>query len=194
MNPVDHEAARRHIEILTGSADTPVTLVGIVTGEDRPPARRGTISNLAPWIDQQQKRGASVYVTVNETATHKRAAPDITMVRAIWVDDDVPGPVRTEWPVPPTLTIETSPGKFHYYWKTCTAPGSEFKGVMECMVTHHGNDNGAKDIARVLRLAGTLRVAEKPGSTISSPHRIRGRPIRIFMGRYPGSIPTDLWC
>lgn len=156
---LDLDAARRHIERLTGSADSVVTLMGIAHGDDRPPSRRGTVTALWPWVDEQQARGAGVYVTVNQTSGRGRKSTDVQEVRAVWVDDDEPrASHRTEWPLEPSLIIETSPGNFHYYWMTHAAPGPEFDDVMGCMVAHHGCDNRAKDSARVLRLAGTLHL------------------------------------
>jgi hypothetical protein len=70
-------------------------------------------------------------------------------------------------PIEPTMTLATSPGKSHDWllaaepwplgdlgseaWK---AVAEEFTGMMRRMILDHGSDPDAKDLARVLRLAG----------------------------------------
>lgn len=169
---INFVAARQHIELLTGNADAPITTVAIrlnsLLNDSVVDTKRGTLAELETWIAAQQSEGAGIYVTVNQTVGVKRRKGDVTEARAVWVDDDVPRPTaRTDWPLMPHLTVETSPGKFHYYWMTQTKPGAEFDGVMECMVKNHGNDSNAKDISRVLRLAGTFNLKNP-----SSPHRV----------------------
>lgn len=160
---INFEAARQHVELLTGDPHASVTIVCIqpgdlVSGKDQVSAtKRGTLVTLTPWITAQQTAGAGVYITVNQTVGAKRTKADISEVRAVWVDDDVARDIpRTAWPLPPHLIVETSPGKYHYYWLTRTHPGVEFDGVMQCMVAKHDCDKNAKDSARVLRLAGTF--------------------------------------
>ena len=160
---IDLGTASHHIDLLTGAADKQVTLVAIrhnpSTGKALATSRRGTLKALTNWIVSQQKSRAGIYVTVNQTAGVKRKTEDILEIRAVWSDDDVPRESpRTDWPLPPHLTIETSPGKYHYYWMTCTQPGAEFDGVMQCLVKKHGCDRNAVDSARVLRLAGTFNL------------------------------------
>src|SRR5262249_5560427 len=59
-------------------------------------------------------RGAGVYITVNQTDLVGRKSPNILRVRAVWQEDDDGhgGP----FPLQPSLTVESSPGKFHRYW------------------------------------------------------------------------------
>lgn len=98
-----------------------------------------------------------VYVTVNETDGPQRKKQNIKRCRAIWVEDDnkVEKP-RSDWPIEPSLIVESSPGKFHYYWFTSTTKVDEWNAVMATMVNEYGCDNKAKDIARVLRLPGFM--------------------------------------
>ena len=89
--------------------------------------------------------------------------------RAVFVEDDnAREAMRTEWPQPPTFVVESSPGKFHYYW---TADGLSFEtyaGVMRTMVARHGCDPNTKDLSRVLRLAGFFHMKNS-----SEPHGVR---------------------
>ncbi len=89
--------------------------------------------------------------------------------RAIWCEDDNvrsddPNDFRTDWPIVPNLVVNTSPGKFHYYWITSTNDSDSWASVQGTMVQKYGSDNAAKDLARVLRLPGFfhLKDTEKP--------------------------------
>ena len=59
------------------------------------------------------KRGAGIYVTVNETDLKGRKAKNIKSVRAFYLDDD--GGV-TEPPIKPHNRVATSPDKQHLYY------------------------------------------------------------------------------
>lgn len=96
-----------------------------------------------------------IYVTVNETNGPSRKKGDIKRARAIWVEDDEQrSKPREDWQLKPSLIVESSPNKYHYYWLTSTTKLDEWDAVMATMVNVHGCDNKAKDLARVLRLPG----------------------------------------
>lgn len=96
-----------------------------------------------------------VYVTVNETKAAKRDFDSIIRARAVWVEDDnVVDKPRDDFPIKPSMIVESSKGKFHYYWLTSTKKIDEWDAVMATMVNKWGCDNKAKDRARVLRLPG----------------------------------------
>lgn len=98
-----------------------------------------------------------VYVTVNETDGPIRKKENIKRARAIWVEDDEKRDgIRTDFPLEPSLIVESSPQKYHYYWFTSTQKLNEWDDVMLTMVVEWGCDNKAKDRARVLRLPGFI--------------------------------------
>jgi hypothetical protein len=102
--------------------------------------------------------GAGVYVCINETDGNGRKSEDITRIRAVWQEDD--DGYSGEFPLPPSIVVETSPRHFHRYWLVADHwPADEqgradFAAIMERMVTSYGSDNNAKDICRVMRLPG----------------------------------------
>lgn len=101
------------------------------------------------------RKGYCAYFAVNSFSKKTRNNKNIRKVRAIWVDDDNPRKKpRSKWPLPPSIVISTSKGKYQYYWLTKTKEYDEFALVMQTMVDTHGNDKGVKDLARVLRLPG----------------------------------------
>lgn len=116
----------------------------------------GTLDFVKPKLEQYNREGYCVYITVNETDGPKRRKENIIRARAIWVEDDnvQENGFRTDFPIEPSLIVESSKGKYHYYWFTSTKKIDEWNQVMKTMVISHGCDNKAKDISRVLRLPG----------------------------------------
>jgi len=97
---------------------------------------------------------------VNETEGSSRKSEDITRIRVVWQEDD--NNWEGEFPLPPSMVVASSPGRYHRYWLVegewpADDDGRrDFNSVMAGMVENHGSDPNAKDIARVLRLPGTL--------------------------------------
>ncbi len=108
-----------------------------------------------------------VSVQVNESSNRSFKGQDITRIRALWVDDDGKKEVGASAPLPPSLTVETSPGRYHRYWFVegdwpADADGrKDFDNCMRGMVEKYGCDSQARDIGRLLRLPGTWN--RKPG-------------------------------
>ena len=98
--------------------------------------------------------GAGVYFAVNEIAGKRRIKANVSRIRAVFCecDDGLP---KGGFPIEPTMMVETSPGKFHVYWACDGLSVEDFNRVMERMVADYGSDDGAKDITRILRLAGS---------------------------------------
>ena len=105
-------------------------------------------------------RGAGVYFTVNRTDALGRKGKNITNIRAVWQEDD--DGVAVDFPIEPSLVVESSPGRFHRYWLLAEPWPADERGradhaaVMERMIETYGSDRNAKDICRVLRVPGSL--------------------------------------
>ena len=112
------------------------------------------------WIEDN----LHIHYIVNEATGRKDS--DVVEIRAIWAEVDVVGPIREDWPLPPSIIVESSQGKYHYYWLT-TPPGSpleakeEWKNVLLGMVDKYGADRGAVSLSRVLRVPGTYNFSSK---------------------------------
>jgi len=114
-------------------------------------------------IDIQQK-GAGVYIPFNLMRGRRRKLEEVTHICGTFRENDKgAGPL----PIEPTMTLATSPGKAHDWlladepWglgelgsEAWRATADEFTGMMQRMIRDHGSDPDAKDLARVLRLAG----------------------------------------
>jgi len=116
-------------------------------------------------------RGAGVYFTVNRTDGAGRKGQNITNIRAVWQEDDDGAAVN--FPIEPSLVVESSPGRFHRYWLLAEPWPADERGradhaaVMERMIESYGSDPNAKDLSRVLRVPGFLN--RKHGD----PHQVR---------------------
>src|SRR5690242_19898089 len=108
------DAAREHIEALTGSPDTPMWFRVFADTGDAPAAGwHETVEKVWPAIQQAQAAGCGVYIVVNEGGN---SGPEITSVRALFVDCDG-GPIPDEWHAEPDFIVRTSAGKWHAYWR-----------------------------------------------------------------------------
>jgi hypothetical protein len=116
-------------------------------------------------------RGAGIYFTVNRTDGAGRKGKNITNIRAVWQEDD--DGVAVNFPIEPSLVVESSPGRFHRYWLLAEPWPADEHGradhaaAMERMIESYGSDPNAKDLSRVLRVPGFLN--RKHGD----PHQVR---------------------
>lgn len=127
-----------------------------------------TFDNLKGELASQNRKGAGVFVTVNETDGKGRKAENIVRIRAVWQDDD--NGFEGELPLEPTLEVETSPGRFHRYWVIDPEYGEmsfeTFDAVMSVLVEEYGSDPNAKDRSRVLRLPGSMHMKNTPSHLV----------------------------
>lgn len=91
-----------------------------------------------------------------------RQDDNIVMARAIYIDDDQTGSRRTDFPIPPNIVVNTSPGKYHYYWLTSTDDMELYQRVQQCLVDDWNGDPNARDNARILRIPGTYHLKNDP--------------------------------
>jgi putative DNA primase/helicase len=115
----------------------------------------GTLSQLWNVLVDLSAAGAGVYVTVNETNLRGRAASDVVRVRAYFVDlDGASIDNLNRLPLKPHIVAETSPGKFHAYWRPESASLDGFKATQKRLADLMGGDEKVCDLPRVMRLPG----------------------------------------
>ena len=121
-------------------------------------------------LNKNQERGWGAFWTVNELDRdldegRHRTAKMWVRSRAVFMDDDnrrEEGDYRTgEWgKCEPNIVVESSPGKFHYYWilneeESWSVSKEEWMRVQLKLVMDYGGDKSARDVARYLRLPGS---------------------------------------
>ena len=134
-----------------------------------PEQRYGAITKMGPWIAHRHQLGANVCCTVQAMKRQHRLADDVSYIRTIFGEfDEAP---RKNFPLEPSIIVESSPGHQHIYWLTDPEhplPIDGFDGVQKRIVLDYGADANAKDLARTLRLPGTWNL--KPGR---EPHQVK---------------------
>jgi hypothetical protein len=116
----------------------------------------GTLAQHWPRLHVLNHNGAGVFVRVCKTNGFGIGFDDIYStpgaLRAVWCS----GVAEREWPLPPSITVETTPGRYDYYWllKPGEMTWSQHRGVMRRMVRLHGCDPQAADPTTALRVPG----------------------------------------
>jgi hypothetical protein len=159
MTP-DLEQARKFLELLDPDAEQ----FSFQTFDDSEQKRghlakvlHGTLDDVAPQLLALQKRGAGVFVCVNETDLQGRSAENIKRARAVFVDlDGSPvQPVMT-CSLEPHIVVESSPGRYHSYWLAHRLSLQSFPIIQKRIIKRFHADKAVHDLPRVMRLPGFI--------------------------------------
>ena len=137
------------------------------TKQKRPELARilhGTLEEHSPQLTALQEQGAGVFMTVNRTDGQGRKAANIIEVRATFVDlDGAPLAPVLEAPLKPSITVESSPGRYHAYWLVQNGfPKESFKSMQLSLVHRFNADKSVHDLPRVMRLPGFYHLKAAP--------------------------------
>ena len=115
----------------------------------------GTLSDQWKVLAELSMAGAGVYIVINETNLRGRTTADIIRVRAYFVDmDGAPLANLSQVGLRPHICVQSSPGRFHVYWRVEGAPLDQFKDAQHRLATLSGSDPNVCDLPRVMRLPG----------------------------------------
>lgn len=118
-----------------------------------------------------------IFFCVNEISRkqdpqRQRTSRMLKTIRAVWADDDIVRvEPRSDFAIPPNIVVETSQGKYHYYWLTTTQDLDQWGAVMNGIANTYDVDGNAKDLVRVLRVPGF------------SHHKHDAFPTKAWLGR-----------
>lgn len=135
------------------------------------PARSlfGTLNKHGREIDQHVDSGGAVGIAINTFRDGRRSSDNVFRIKGFFLDCD--GGVTLEairkFAIPPHLVTETSPGHFHVLWLIAGCPVNTFSLVQKILARKLGGDPNVHDLARTMRLAGTIN--RKNGQE----HRVR---------------------
>lgn len=132
------------------------------SGQGRPGLTRilhGTLAQHADTLAGLNARGAGVFVMVNAGNGKGRKAGDVVAVRALFVDlDGSPlAPVQAS-PLRPHCIVESSPGRWHAYWRISDCTLADFPGLQKRLAARFAGDPVVHDPPRVMRLPGFLHL------------------------------------
>lgn len=160
--------ARDFIAKLAGSPDSPVTFQ---TFDDLPTKREekrkelsrtlhGTFDQHKKELARLNREGAGIFMAVNEMDGTRRTLDNFKRARALIADFDKldDNAEKAASVLPPSIRVESSPGKYHLYWlldRTSKASSpEEIKAAQLGIAEKYGSDKSAADAVRVLRLPG----------------------------------------
>ncbi len=105
--------------------------------------------------------GAGVFYMVNCGDLQGRRAENVVRITAYFADLDG-APLYDEYPLPPTAIVESSPSRYHLYWRVTDAPLESFGHVQKHVAALLGGDDKVHDLPRVMRLPGYLHKKGEP--------------------------------
>jgi hypothetical protein len=139
--------------------------------------RHGTLADHYDMLAKFNAKGAGIFVCVNETDGKGREKTNIIRPRAVFTDlDGAPlDPVIAETVLQPHIITETSPERWHAYWRVDTDPPIEDAGgdanktmleqfgkVQKAIAARYSGDSSVHDLPRVMRLPGFVHRKGKP--------------------------------
>src|SRR5262245_57272955 len=135
---------------------------------------RGRLPEVADRLERLNQRGAGIYVTVNKIRPGRRTAANVTAIRALFIDlDGAPLDPVWQWKLPPHIVVESSPGKFHVYWRADGVPLEEFGTLQRKLASVFDSDPSVCDLPRILRLPGAWHQKVLRDGTHSEPFMSR---------------------
>lgn len=126
----------------------------------------GTFEQHASMLAHLNQNGAGIFVTINATDGTGRKAENIIRVRALFLDlDGAPIDPVLAHIIPPNIVVESSPHKFHAYWRTDDCPLDDFKPAQQRLAYQFNGDPKVCDLPRVMRLPGFIHQKAEPFMT-----------------------------
>ena len=168
-----------HTFLTFGDADKSGSLIRIM---------QGTLEDCRPELEELNRRGAGVFVTINETDGQGRAVSNVVRVCALVADFDTQDFNRTfdNFSLVPSIVIESSPGKHHAYWIIeDTLPLDEFKLCQKALAALLGSDPTICDLPRVMRVPGFLHQKGQPfmvREVFNSGKRYTAKALKDWIG------------
>lgn len=164
FTPVDE--ATQFLELLAPGEIITFQMFGEGTAKGNPKMNKilhGTLAEHRAALTRYNQRGAGVFTMVNAGDGKGRRASNVQRIRAYFVDfDNVYPPDPTTVPLPPHVIIESSPGRWHWYWKVTDAPLEVFNTVQSALAERLGGDTSVCDLPRVMRLPGFCHHKSEP--------------------------------
>jgi len=167
----DLDEAKRYLAALDPCASSFCFQTFDDRGRNRALARtlHGSLDELAPTLIRLNLLGAGVFVAPNEIELGKpRKIEHVTRVRSLFADADDPAALpKVEAAIArfglfPSLTVESSRDKRHYYWRVDDCPLGRFVAAQKALAAALGTDPAVCDLPRVMRVPGFLHMKREP--------------------------------
>lgn len=146
-----------HKRLIHGSEPVIIQVYADKGTDAKPRVLHGTLNQVGPAIDQAVQSGSAVAIGLNTFRDGKRTSENVVRINGFFLDLD--GGVTLDdiknFPLPPHLVTETSPGHFHVFWRVTGCPIAAFAAIQKILAERLGGDPKVFDLARTMRLAGT---------------------------------------
>lgn len=122
-----------------------------------------TADSAAEWAVEKSRAGHEVYFCAHLLTDPRRIKENAAAVHTLWGDLD--GAEVPEGEITPTAVVESSPGKFHCYWRLTDAiPPETAEGLNKRLALAIGADPSGSDLTQLLRVPGTVnhKYEDKP--------------------------------
>jgi hypothetical protein len=179
MPHVDPDIARQFLSVLDPAGsftfqtfsdrdELKIMVRDSVTGEERiidPLAKilHGNLDACFPALAEFNDAGAGVFLMVNQGDGHGRSIRNVTNVRALFVDlDGAPVDPILRVAELPDCIVQSSPGRWHAYWKVDDCPRDQFTILQSALARRFGGDKSVKDLPRVMRVPGFVHRKAAP--------------------------------
>ncbi|MGL5004956.1 MAG: DNA-primase RepB domain-containing protein, partial [Casimicrobium sp.] len=139
----------------------------------------GWSTEIAAQLIDANARGLNVSMAINRIDGNRRRNEAVTKVHAVWVDIDEPTEKMSRddlfatllsLRVQPHLIVESSPGRFHVYWRVADCTVDQFRAVQKALAEKLGGDANICDPARAMRVPGTLNHKYTPPYLVNVVH------------------------
>lgn len=169
----DRDMTRQFIEALTGDKHEKVMLQYFVSENKREEAKllrnqklegviQGKYGSISHRLEKKNSAGANICIMVNEGDGKGRKAENVVKVRSLFIDLDGPPMEPAAMLLKPHIVVESSPGKYHLYWKVSDCPLDRFTPLQRAIAQQFGGDTSCTDLARVLRVPGFFHQKGEP--------------------------------
>lgn len=125
-------------------------------------ALHGTLQEHYDALRVRNIRGSNPCIAINKIDGVARRNDNVKHIRALWLEDDVKRTrprsatdIENPLPLPPSIIVESSAGKYHYYWVTYTEDLNLWSRIQKQVLTDQlGSDPGANGLNRAMRVPG----------------------------------------
>lgn len=166
---IDPNLTQWFLQTLTGDANTVMDWRCIHDQRKDLPAHnfRGTFADTAVTLNDYNARGYGIFCTINSLNGQGRDLNNVEFIRAHMLDLDDPITARANYDRAAAdganFAVQTSPGKFHLYWKVQPYLGNEFFTIIQRKLAQfYSGDRSIIDATRVMRVPGFIHAKGEP--------------------------------
>ena len=165
---LDLEATERFLGLLRATRCTFQTFDDDPARKDRKLASilHGSLAEHAATLQHLNGLGAGIFVAVNQTDCQGRKRENIKRVRAVTLDlDGEPLDPVKHCALKPHIIVESSPGRYHCYWRVKGLALYQFEDVQRAIAQRFDGDPEIAKLTHVARLPGFYHRKREPFCT-----------------------------